>query len=284
MFSRDKLLHRPAVGVSGSVEIWETPKGTKYAVKTYHEKEAHELRKEYQNRVLYEYELLRGIQHEAFYVPTKYTISWTGLTVCMYMEAGLRDLAKLLRKQASARFNVAENLCYWKQLVSGILYLHEQGLSHRDIKLENMVLLSTGRLKIIDMATVTASEPAIGIVGSPKYMAPEMTTQIRYDGQKADTWSLGIVMVYFATKTFPWKTAHISDSEYLAWESEGKLKGVESVPASFRAFVGMLLFVDPDLRKSIKELLGLKIFVKLPWCHGESTCGTKHTLMKEIDN
>lgn len=279
MFFKDTLLCRPAAGVSGSVEIWKTSKGVKYAVKTYHEREPHELRKEYHSRVLYEYNLLKKLDHEAFYAPQKYSISWNGLAVSMYMEAGLTDMAKLLRQQKPTNFSVAENLCYFKQIVAGIAYLHGQGLCHRDIKLENMVLLDTGKLKIIDMATVTESDSAIGIVGSPKYMAPEMVSQIRYDGKKVDIWSLGVILVYFANKRFLWKTAHLSDAKYKSWASGETPLGA---PERLRAFVSRLLHVEPELRISVEALQEETIFEKIPWCHGKKSCGQQHTLIAEL--
>lgn len=271
------------MGVSGSVEIWKTPKGDKYAVKIYHEKEAHELRKEYQKRVLFEYRLLKQLKHEAFFLPSKYTISWSGLTVSMYMEAGLNDLAALLRKQGARQFNVAENMCYWRQLVSGIAYLHEQGMSHRDIKLENMLLeRATGRLKIIDMATVTTKKPALGIVGSPRYMAPEMASQIRYDGQIADVWSLGIVLVFFATRKFLWKTAHIDDEKFEMWSKDQKLEDL-ALPASLNNLVVALLTIDPEQRMCTTDLLRHSFCKSLPCCQGSKSCGVEHRLLKVLE-
>lgn len=283
MFFRDTLILQSLMGVSGSVEIWKTPKGDKYAVKIYHEKEAHELRKEYQKRVLFEYRLLKQLKHEAFFLPSKYTISWSGLTVSMYMEAGLNDLAALLRKQGARQFNVAENMCYWRQLVSGIAYLHEQGMSHRDIKLENMLLeRATGRLKIIDMATVTTKKPALGIVGSPRYMAPEMASQIRYDGQIADVWSLGIVLVFFATRKFLWKTAHIDDEKFEMWSKDQKLEDL-ALPASLNNLVVALLTIDPEQRMSTTDLLRHSFCKSLPCCQGSKSCGVEHRLLKALE-
>lgn len=279
MFFRDKLLSRPGTGVSGSVEIWGKFNGEKYAVKIYHEKEPYELKKEYQERVLHEFRLLRELDHEAFFAPLKYTVSWNGSTVRMYMDAGLDDLAKLFKKQKAQDFSIPENLCLWKQLASGVSYLHAKGISHRDKKLENVVLLDSGKLKIIDMATATSKNPAVGIVGSPKYMAPEMVSLIEYDGRMADMWSLGVVLVYFVTKKFLWKSAHLSDPDYEKWVRDGEAVDLQAIPEALRRVMVKLLCVDTDQRCTMEALHEETIFL-IKQCLGLRECGAKHTLLK----
>ena len=85
-----------------------------------------------------------------------------------------------------------DNLCLFKQLLQGVAYLHRNGIAHRDIKLENLLLCGDGHLKITDFGaslvfrahhglccpdTADCGEIhrcAPGICGSRPYIAPEV--------------------------------------------------------------------------------------------------------------
>jgi serine/threonine protein kinase len=94
--------------------------------------------------------------------------------------------------------------CCFKQIVAGVRYLHEMGLAHRDLKLDNCCVNELGIVKIIDFGCAVVFKypleqdliEATGIVGSDPYLAPEVCTEIRYDPQPADIWSLAIIYAY----------------------------------------------------------------------------------------
>lgn len=71
---------------------------------------------------------------------------------------------------------------------------------HRDVKLENLMANSEGRMKIIDFGLAAVFTPGKALkvhCGSPSYAAPEIVGRQLYEGPPADVWSLGIVT--FAT-------------------------------------------------------------------------------------
>lgn len=210
-------------GVSGSVDLREKNHEF-YVVKTYHSKEKYETKKEYQERVLHEFRVLDLLHQENFIKVRKYSVLFDGLTVKLYMEAGTSDLASIFKKIDPSRISKNEVLCLWKQLCCGITYLHAQGLCHRDLKLDNLVLdRHSNTLKILDLATACKSgngEKAAGMVGSKSYMAPETYSQIVYDGQGADVWSVAIILYYFTNRAFPWSSAVWNDERYAAFAGE----------------------------------------------------------------
>jgi serine/threonine protein kinase len=101
--------------------------------------------------------------------------------------------------------------CCFEQIVAGVRYLHEMGLAHRDLKLDNCCVNEFGIVKIIDFGcavvfkypleedileasgTILRVPADTGIVGSDPYLAPEVCTSIRYDPAATDIWSLAII-------------------------------------------------------------------------------------------
>ena len=105
--------------------------------------------------------------------------------------------------------------CCFKQICAGTRYLHEMGVAHRDLKLDNCCVNEFGIIKIIDFGCAvvfkypleldpieaTGNHPTngqltSGIVGSDPYLAPEVCTDIRYLPAPADIWSLAIIYWY----------------------------------------------------------------------------------------
>lgn len=105
-----------------------------------------------------------------------------------------------------------EIYCVFRQICDGVEYLHEMGLAHRDLKLDNCVMTTNNVVKLIDFGTATvfhypgkAQQKATGIVGSDPYLAPEVITQENYDPRKTDVWSVAIIFMCMVLRRFPWK-------------------------------------------------------------------------------
>ena len=95
---------------------------------------------------------------------------------------------------------------FFKQIVDAIAYLHGNRLAHRDLKLENFVVTSTGVVKVIDFglsARITPHSKLADMCGSMAYSPPEIVMQVPYDGTAADIWSLGIVLYTLLLGGFP---------------------------------------------------------------------------------
>ncbi|KAH8835953.1 kinase [Flagelloscypha sp. PMI_526] len=125
---------------------------------------------------------------------------------------------------------------YTMQMLEGLAYLHSQGVVHRDIKPDNILLDGMGVLKFVDfgaakifarntrtmhksrriepmvMPSAPLQDPALGLpgkqnslTGTPMYMSPEVIKNDNHGRFGAmDVWSLGCVVLEFATGKKPW--------------------------------------------------------------------------------
>lgn len=136
----------------------------------------------------------------------------------IYATAVAHDKAKGLDEGTAARI--------FRQLLSAVVHMHERGVAHRDLKLENVRLDRDGSIKVIDFGLANVFKklegdgapkydikPLNDAVGSDRYMAPELIETMlnggntSYDAFSADTWSLGICLFTMVTGFFPFDRA-----------------------------------------------------------------------------
>ncbi|CAL4212631.1 unnamed protein product, partial [Meganyctiphanes norvegica] len=106
------------------------------------------------------------------------------------------DLLEHIKEKKRLPENEAKFFFY--QLVLAVQYLHEKSITHRDIKLENIILSRKDKIFIVKLSDLGLSVAGIseihGKCGSISYMAPEMLSRGRLYTNKVDMWSLGVVL------------------------------------------------------------------------------------------
>ncbi|CAG9324608.1 unnamed protein product [Blepharisma stoltei] len=110
------------------------------------------------------------------------------------------SLTKFTEKQAAR---------IMEQIFSGLQYLHNNGVTHRDMKPENIVIMDTNsdeelNIKIIDFDTATfftVNGQIQGYFGTPCYMAPEVFKG-KYN-EKCDLWSCGVILYILLSGSAP---------------------------------------------------------------------------------
>lgn len=248
---RSNKITKYGSGVSGSVVVYKY-KSVHYAVKTYFEKESYETAKEYRQRILHEYEVLKRFRHINIIVAYKYSISLLG-KIKLYQLAGSRNLYSLLKEVLS--IEPQESHCVWRQIVCAVTYMHQNEWCHRDIKLQNVVFdPMTGYVKLIDFVTaVNQTTPkSIGLVGSENYCSPEMYSEIYYDGYKSDVWSLGVCLYQLLRRKLPWKYAKHDDDRFKQYLAVGEF--TEKLDPSVDSLLKQILSPDVDKRPTIDQV------------------------------
>jgi eukaryotic-like serine/threonine-protein kinase len=120
-----------------------------------------------------------------------------------YMAMELLNGRELGERMASAALPVREATAIAEQVAEGLAYAHDSGVIHRDIKPGNIMLLPSGRIKIMDFGIarlkVSDLKTQLGTrLGTPKYMSPEQSTGAKLD-HRTDIFSLGIVLYEMLT-------------------------------------------------------------------------------------
>ncbi len=110
------------------------------------------------------------------------------------------DLLDILRERKT--IDEPQAALWFSQLISGIEYIHDQGVVHRDLKCENVIFDAKLNLKIIDFGFAREGMKPEGekfllsetYCGSYAYAPPEILTGTPYAPQMADIWSSGVVL------------------------------------------------------------------------------------------
>jgi serine/threonine-protein kinase len=107
----------------------------------------------------------------------------------------LRDLLERER-----RVDVGRGVAILRDLAGALAYAHAQGVVHRDVKPENVLLDEQGRALLTDFGVARALAPGDGrmtgtgfVLGSPRYMSPEQAAGERELDGRSDVYSLGLV-------------------------------------------------------------------------------------------
>ena len=124
------------------------------------------------------------------------------------------SLMAYLKKRQKKRLDESEARRIFKQVLAGLEYCHGLNVTHRDVKLENILIDCNHVIKIIDFgfSTCFSNDKKISLFcGTPSYMSPEIVSKLEAFGPPADIWAAGVVLYVLLTGNFPFKAPHSKD-------------------------------------------------------------------------
>jgi len=193
------------------------------------------------------------------------------LLVMEYIEG--TSLAELVKKKGP--LSIAYACHYVRQAALGLQHAFEQGMVHRDIKPQNLMVNARGQVKVLDfgLARMRSERKAGGgltqadaFMGTPEYVSPEQATDARSADTRADIYSLGGTLFFLLTGRPPFQEDSIVKLILAQIEKEAPaLHDVRpDVPVELSAVVARLLAKDPAqrLQTPIEVEQALAAFVK----------------------
>ncbi|KAF9454523.1 Pkinase-domain-containing protein [Macrolepiota fuliginosa MF-IS2] len=155
-----------------------------------------------------EIELLKNLQHENIVQYLYSSVDDEFLNIFLeYVPGG--SVATLLRNYGAFEETLVKN--FVRQILSGLSYLHERDIIHRDIKGANILVDNKGGVKISDFGIskkvndnlLASKVHRFSLQGSVFWMAPEVVKQSGHT-LKADIWGVGCLVVEMLTGEHPW--------------------------------------------------------------------------------
>ncbi|XP_022756102.1 serine/threonine-protein kinase GRIK1-like isoform X2 [Durio zibethinus] len=105
---------------------------------------------------------------------------------------------------------------YVRDIVSGLMYLHAHNIVHGDIKPDNLLISSTGMVKIGDFSVSQVFEDDDDELrrspGTPVFTAPECCLGLTYHGKAADTWAVGVTLYCMVLGKYPFLGETLQDT------------------------------------------------------------------------
>ncbi|ORZ19773.1 kinase-like domain-containing protein [Absidia repens] len=104
---------------------------------------------------------------------------------------------------------------YFREMILGIEYLHNNDIAHRDIKPDNLLLSNDNVLKIVDFGVsemfIKGNDKLKKSAGSPAFMAPELCKPRHGEvsGKAADIWSMGVTLYCLVYGHLPFSSTNL---------------------------------------------------------------------------
>ncbi|KAI8921345.1 kinase-like domain-containing protein [Powellomyces hirtus] len=142
--------------------------------------------------IMAEIDLLKELHHPNIVKYLGFSKTPSSLNIIMeYCENG--SLSSISRK--FGKFTEKLVAFYTAQVLDGLVYLHEQGVIHRDIKGPNILTTKDGHVKLADFGIASkVNATSTAVAGSPYWMAPEVI-ELSGATTASDVWSLGCTII-----------------------------------------------------------------------------------------
>jgi serine/threonine protein kinase len=163
-------------------------------------------------------------------------------------------------RTAIKRFSELEAHGVMCGLLAGLEHMHSHGFIHRDVKPENVLLTSSGTVKLTDFGVSARMDDAVELKakrGSPGYVAPEVWLGMQYD-IKVDSFSAGALLHFIISGKLAFSGSTVESVGRKTLKDPVKFRRsicLERLSGSCKAFMELLLAKNPLCRPTAAEAL-----------------------------
>lgn len=180
------------------------------------------------------------------------------------------DLSEFIEKRGGRPFNEDQIVNWFRQICSGLQYLHGRNCLHRDIKTQNVFLTGTEKVaKLGDLGLAKVLErpnaKAVTFCGSPYYMSPEIFACKPYD-TKSDIWAMGVVIYEMSTLERPFDAMLMQQLVFKIVHGELPPMPKDKYSVQFCSLLERMMCKDSKTRPSADDILSDSLFTtfKIP--------------------
>uniref|UniRef100_A0A3P9QDA9 non-specific serine/threonine protein kinase n=1 Tax=Poecilia reticulata TaxID=8081 RepID=A0A3P9QDA9_POERE len=213
-----------------------------------------DLRRQQRRELLFnEVVIMRDYQHKNVVEMFKSALVEEELWVIMeYLQGGA------LTNIVSETLSEEQIATVCEAVLQALAYLHSQGVIHRDIKSDSILLTLDGRVKLSDFgfcAQISKDIPKRkSLVGTPYWMAPEVISKSPYGTEQVDVWSMGIMVVEMVDGEPPYfSETPVAAMKRLRDEPAPTVRN--QISPVLKDFLDRMLTRDPLERASATDLL-----------------------------
>ena len=149
------------------------------------------------------------------------------------------------------------------QIVKAVSYCQSKNINHRDIKLENILILEDDTIKLIDFGfAVKSSKDTYQklLCGTPSYMPPEIVNKEKYIAQYSDVWSLGVLLYTMLYGRFPFRAKEDEKLFKLINRCHVIFPDNIEVDAYIKNLIKKIINFNPKLRPTPEEIINEILF------------------------
>ncbi|CAO3599641.1 unnamed protein product [Absidia cylindrospora] len=170
-------------------------------------------------------------------------------------------LMDIAMDETSTAYSEEQARHYFREMILGIEYLHNNDIAHRDIKPDNLLLSNDDVLKIVDFGVseifIKGNDKLMKSAGSPAFMAPELCKSHHGEvfGKAADIWSMGVTLYCLVFGHLPFSSTNLLElMDKINGDPVDFGAGNQDISTDLHDLLQKLLDKDPLTRITMHDL------------------------------